>query len=172
MRTRLVTTKVLIDSMYAEGLNPACARAGVLDYGCWRSKESSMQRIIQNFAQNFAQNVTPKTMQPGTRAVSGLSKASWFAATVLEIAQAGSILAVAAIAGMLLLASAGSAAASLHLTIGNPGLDHFDSDAGVELDFGLTDQDGQPVGNLQVNNVEVYENGQKAKILDFRGVGQ
>jgi FHA domain/von Willebrand factor type A domain len=72
----------------------------------------------------------------------------------------------------LLMGGAVTAAASLHVTVGNPGLTHFDSDGAVELDFGLTNEDGQPVGNLTVNNLEVYENGERAKILDFRGVGQ
>ena len=72
----------------------------------------------------------------------------------------------------LLIGGAARAGASLHVTVGNPGLAHFDTDGAVELDFGLTDQDGQPVGNLTSDNVEVYENGQQAKILDFRGVGQ
>jgi hypothetical protein len=72
----------------------------------------------------------------------------------------------------LLIAEAAAADASLHVTVGNPGLAHFDSDGAVELDFGLTNEDGQPVGNLTVSNVEVYENGEQAKILDFRGVGQ
>jgi hypothetical protein len=62
--------------------------------------------------------------------------------------------------------------ASLDITVGNPGLTHFDSDGGVELDFGLTDQNGQPVGNLTKDNVQVFEDGQPAKILYFRGVGQ
>jgi len=79
-----------------------------------------------------------------------------------------------ALCAMLLLsmAAARSANAALDVTIGNPGLEHFDSDGGVELDFGLTDGSGQPVGNLQVDNVKVFEDGKPAKILDFRGVGQ
>src|SRR5262249_7572410 len=64
------------------------------------------------------------------------------------------------------------ASASLQISIGNPGLDHFDSDGGVELDFGLTDANGNPVGNLRPDNVKVFEDGKEAKILDFRGVGQ
>lgn len=64
------------------------------------------------------------------------------------------------------------AAASLSISVGNPGLQHFDSDGGVELDFGLTDQNGQPVGNLKPDNVKVFEDGKPAKIVDFRGVGQ
>lgn len=64
------------------------------------------------------------------------------------------------------------AAADLKVSIGNPGLEHFDSDGGVRLDFGLTDPNGAPVGNLRPDNVKVYEDGKLAKILDFRGVGQ
>jgi len=74
-------------------------------------------------------------------------------------------------AAALILAGARQASASLQLTIGNPGLTHFDSDGGVELDFGLTDQSGQPVGNLRPDNVQVFEDGKPAKIIDFRGVG-
>lgn len=62
--------------------------------------------------------------------------------------------------------------ASLAISIGNPGLEHFDSDGGVELNFGLTDDSGQPVGNLKPENVKVLEDGKPAKIIDFRGVGQ
>jgi hypothetical protein len=62
--------------------------------------------------------------------------------------------------------------AALALSVGNPGLEHFDSDGGVELNFGLTDENGQPVGNLKPENVKVFEDGKPAKIIDFRGVGQ
>ncbi len=62
--------------------------------------------------------------------------------------------------------------ASLKISVGNPGLEHFDSDGGVKLDFGLTDQNGNPVGNLRPGNVKVFEDGKEAKIVDFRGVGQ
>src|SRR5438874_3757178 len=64
------------------------------------------------------------------------------------------------------------ALASLQIAIGNPGLGHFDSDGGVQLDFGLTDQGGQPVGNLTKDNVQVFEDGKLAKVVYFRGVGQ
>lgn len=70
------------------------------------------------------------------------------------------------------LASPTGALASLQISIGNPGLEHFDSDGGVQLDFGLTDSNGNPVGNLRPDNVKVFEDGKQAKILDFRGVGQ
>ena len=75
------------------------------------------------------------------------------------------------VAGMI-LGGAAVAEASLQVTVGNPGLDHFDSEGAVQLDFGMTDQNGAPVGNLRPDNVEVYENGKQAKIIDFRGVGQ
>ena len=70
------------------------------------------------------------------------------------------------------MTAARSAYAGLAVSIGNPGLDHFDSDGGVELNFGLTDNSGQPVGNLKPENVKVFEDGKQAKIIDFRGVGQ
>ena len=65
-----------------------------------------------------------------------------------------------------------TAHAAVAISIGNPGLEHFDSDGGVQLDFGLTDNNGQPVGNLKPENVKVFEDGKEAKIIDFRGVGQ
>src|SRR5580692_8635722 len=65
-----------------------------------------------------------------------------------------------------------AANASLKITTGNPGLEHFDTDGGVQLDFGLTDENGNPVDNLRPDNVKVFEDGKEAKIIDFRGVGQ
>src|SRR5215469_3279851 len=73
---------------------------------------------------------------------------------------------------VMMAVAARPAGAALQVSVGNPSLEHFDSDGGVQLDFGLTDQNGAPVGNLKVDNVEVYENGKRAKILDFRGQGQ
>jgi len=75
-------------------------------------------------------------------------------------------------AAAIMLMSSAPAFASLQVALGNPGLAHFDSDGGVQLDFGLTDQNGQPVGNLTKDDVQVFEDGQPAKILYFRGVGQ
>ncbi len=80
--------------------------------------------------------------------------------------------ALVALIVILLAGVSAPAWAALQITVGNPGLQHFDSDGGVELDFGLTDLGGQPVGNLRPENVQVYEDGKLAKILDFRGVGQ
>jgi FHA domain/von Willebrand factor type A domain len=80
----------------------------------------------------------------------------------------------AALLLVLLMSFVGAreARASLRLTVGNPGLEHFDADGGVQLDFGLTDANGNPVGNLRPDNVKVFEDGKQAKIIDFRGVGQ
>ncbi len=81
---------------------------------------------------------------------------------------------VVLVLGMLamVVAAARPASAALQLSIGNPSLEHFETDGGVQIDFGLTDQNGAPVGNLRVDNVEVDEDGKPAKILDFRGQGQ
>src|SRR5712692_71570 len=79
---------------------------------------------------------------------------------------------IAIIVLALALAGARSAGASTQLSIGNPSLEHFDADGGVQLDFGLTDNNGAPVGNLKPENIEVFEDGKPAKILDFRGQGQ
>jgi hypothetical protein len=73
---------------------------------------------------------------------------------------------------LAVLLGARSASGALQLSIGNPSLEHFDTDGGVQIDFGLTGADGAPVGNLRVDNVEIYEDGKRAKILDFRGQGQ
>ncbi|MGH7917222.1 MAG: FHA domain-containing protein [Candidatus Binataceae bacterium] len=77
------------------------------------------------------------------------------------------------VAGMTMLALMVKPAwASLDLSVGNPGLSHFDSDGAVRLDFGLVDQSGQPVGNLKPSDIQIFEDGKPAKIIDFRGVGQ
>ena len=89
----------------------------------------------------------------------------------ISSALTGAALAFAALFVLQLYAASGALAA-MQVVVGNPGLQHFDSDGGVELDFGLTDQDGQPVGNLRPDNLQVFEDGKLAKILDFRGVGQ
>jgi hypothetical protein len=75
-------------------------------------------------------------------------------------------------ATLLIAANPARAGAEMQVTVGNPGLTHFDTDGGVELDFGLTDTSGQPVGNLTKDNLKVLEDGQPGKILYFRGVGQ
>jgi len=62
--------------------------------------------------------------------------------------------------------------AALQLSVGIPGLQHFDSDGGVDLDFGLTDQNGAPVASLKEGDVKVFEDGVQARIVKFRGLGQ
>lgn len=80
-------------------------------------------------------------------------------------------LSLAALIAMLLGATP-RADAALQISVGNPSLEHFAADGGVQLDFGLTDNNGQPVGNLRPDNVQVFEDGKPARILDFRGQGQ
>lgn len=79
---------------------------------------------------------------------------------------------IASMLAVMVAVAARPASGAMQLSVGNPSLQHFDADGGVELDFGLTDRNGAPVGNLRVDNVEVYEDGKRAKILDFRGQGQ
>jgi Mg-chelatase subunit ChlD len=79
---------------------------------------------------------------------------------------------LAALAFFTLLLGATAAQADLQVTVGNPSLTHFDTDGGVELDFGLTDSSGGAVGNLNKDDVQVLEDGKPARILYFRGVGQ
>jgi hypothetical protein len=98
---------------------------------------------------------------------SGQSKRMWIKSVSIW-RKSAAVLAV----GLILAVASAVRASDLQVTVGNPGLTHFDSDGGVELDFGLTDQSGQPVGNLTKDNVEVLEDGKPAKILYFRGMGQ
>jgi Mg-chelatase subunit ChlD len=79
---------------------------------------------------------------------------------------------LALVTGAIVLFLSAPLFASIQVALGNPGLTHFDSDGGVQLDFGLTDQNGQAVGNLTKDDVQVFEDGKQAKILYFRGVGQ
>ena len=79
---------------------------------------------------------------------------------------------IVSVLAVMVAMAARPASGALQISVGNPSLEHFDSDGGVQIDFGLTDQNGAPVGNLRVDNVEVYEDGKRAKILDFRGQGQ
>ena len=54
--------------------------------------------------------------------------------------------ACAALVAVLLVLIPARARAAMNISIGNPGLDHFDSDGGVKLEFGRTDSGGQPIG--------------------------
>jgi hypothetical protein len=73
---------------------------------------------------------------------------------------------------LAVVGAAPPAGAEGQLSVGNPSLEHFDSDGGVQLDFGLTDPSGAPIGNLRSDDVQILEDGKPAKILDFRGAGQ
>lgn len=88
---------------------------------------------------------------------------------LLRGAALGALLALIVLVGGAALAPAWAAP---QITVGNPGLEHFDTDGVVQLDFGMIGSDGQPVGNLRPDDVKVFEDGKPAKILDFRGVGQ
>jgi FHA domain/von Willebrand factor type A domain len=146
--------------------------SGVLDYARWRLRESVM-RVSARGSVKQAENGL--LQDAGTVRSGGVTHASaWPAgcAMIKTLTNGVRSLIGALIVLAMLMGFTSRAEASLHLTVGNPGLEHFDTDGAVELDFGLTDQDGAPVGNLKAENVEVYENGKQAKILDFRGVGQ
>ncbi len=125
-----------------------------------------MFQVLRRPKSRAARSVVDRSVRPGisqrltTRALSVfLSAFGRWAGVALFAVAATSIFAPVA-------------AASLQVALGNPGLAHFDSDGAVQLDFGLTDQDGQPVGNLTKDDVQVFEDGKPAKILYFRGVGQ
>lgn len=90
---------------------------------------------------------------------------------MLSLGKASKIGVMAALAVVGLMLAASSARADLQVSVGNPGLQHFDSGA-VGLDFGVSGGGGGPVGNLTPANVKVFEDGAEAQILDFRGVGQ
>lgn len=90
--------------------------------------------------------------------------------TIFRLTLVGALTAL--LSAFVLAGLARSAQAALQLSVGNPGLQHFDSDGGVELDFGLTDKNGAPVGNLKQSDVKVFEDGSPAKIINFRGLGQ
>jgi hypothetical protein len=121
---------------------------------------------------------TPKTQLSGVQSLPaekpaiGPIKRVLTSAIFRAVAHRAATLMSTLLLAAIMLGGAASAEASLHVTVGNPGLEHFDSEGAVQLDFGMTDQDGAPVGNLRPDNVEVYENGKQAKIIDFRGVGQ
>jgi FHA domain/Integrin beta chain VWA domain len=88
------------------------------------------------------------------------------------VAMRRTVLALSFLCAICLISAEPAAADGMRLSVGNPGLEHFDSDGGVELDFGLTDANGNPVGSLNAENVKVFEDGKPARIVDFRGMGQ
>lgn len=58
------------------------------------------------------------------------------------------------------------------VSLTNPRLENFANGGAVGLYFSATDTQGQPVGQLSPENIEVKEDGQKVQIVDFRGEEQ
>lgn len=79
----------------------------------------------------------------------------------------------AVLVGVLLLTAAPLWAASTAVvSLSAPRLGHFANDGAVELIVGVTDTNGQPIGQLRPEHFEVRENGRAAQILDFHGEDQ
>ncbi len=64
------------------------------------------------------------------------------------------------------------AAETAVVSLSNPRLGNFGNGGAVELFFGVTDMQGQPIGQLGPDNLEVQEDGRGAQILDFHGESQ
>ncbi|MGE0683825.1 MAG: FHA domain-containing protein [Candidatus Binatia bacterium] len=58
------------------------------------------------------------------------------------------------------------------ISLANPRLENFANGGAVGLYFGVTDMQGQPIGQLSPDDLEVQEDGTKAAIIDFRGESQ
>lgn len=58
------------------------------------------------------------------------------------------------------------------VSLANPRLENFANGGAVGLYFGVTDMQGQPIGQLSPDDLEVREDGKKAVIIDFRGESQ
>lgn len=58
------------------------------------------------------------------------------------------------------------------VTLFQPRLENFSNGGAVGLYFGVTDTQGQPIGQLGPDDLEVQENGQGGPIIDFRGESQ
>lgn len=58
------------------------------------------------------------------------------------------------------------------VSLTNPQLENFSNGGAVGLYFSVTDTRGQPVGHLGLEHVEILEDGQAAKVIDFRGEEQ
>ncbi len=76
------------------------------------------------------------------------------------------------IAFLLLSAPSAWAADTAVVSLSNPRLGNFANGGAVELFFGVTDTQGQPIGQLSPDNLEVQEDGRGAQILDFHGESQ
>lgn len=73
---------------------------------------------------------------------------------------------------LLLGASSVWAGEPVVVSLANPRLENFGNGGAVGLYFGVTDMQGQPIGQLSPDDLEVQEDGQKAAIIDFRGESQ
>ena len=79
-----------------------------------------------------------------------------------------SVLCVVFLAAQTLALAADTAVVSLT----NPQLENFSNGGAVGLYFSVTDTRGQPVGQLGLDHVQILEDGQTAKVIDFRGEEQ
>jgi four helix bundle protein len=68
--------------------------------------------------------------------------------------------------------TARAAGETVVVSLTNPRLENFSNGGAVGLYFSATDLQGQPVGQLSPENIEVSEDGQKVQIVDFRGEEQ
>lgn len=74
--------------------------------------------------------------------------------------------------GMMFLGQGALAANTAVVSLTNPQLENFSNGGAVGLYFSLTDMRGQPVGQLNLDHVKILEDGQPAKVIDFRGEEQ
>jgi len=72
----------------------------------------------------------------------------------------------------LLFAGPLFAADTFIVSLSNPHLENFSNSGAVGLYFSVTNERGQAVGQIGPENVEVEEDGNRTKLLDFRGEGQ
>jgi len=73
---------------------------------------------------------------------------------------------------LLLQPIARAATDTIVVSLTNPRLENFANGGAVGLYFSATDTQGQPVGQLSPEHIEVKEDGQKVPIVDFRGEEQ
>ncbi len=81
---------------------------------------------------------------------------------------------VAALLAALLLAGSASvwAAETAVVTLSPPRLDKFANGGAVELTFGVTDPNRQPISGVNPDSLEIREDGRAAQILDFHDESQ
>jgi len=80
---------------------------------------------------------------------------------------------VGVVLALLLCSAAISYAAdAIIVSVTSPRLENFPNGGNVGLYFSATSPQGQPVGQLTPENIEITEDGQKVQIVDFRGEEQ